>query len=43
MLVAGMADPMNAELSHLQKDGSIPPPKLSPQHICAAFADEAMD
>jgi arylsulfatase A-like enzyme len=41
MLVAGMADPMNAELSHLE-NGAITPPKLSPQHACAAFADEAI-
>ena len=41
MLVAGMADPMNAELSHLE-NGSITPPKLSPKHACAAFADEAI-
>ena len=41
MLVAGMADPMNAELSHLE-NGKITPPKLSPQHACAAFADEAI-
>ncbi len=41
MLVAGMADPMNAELSHLEH-GAITPPKLSPQHICAVFADEAI-
>jgi arylsulfatase A-like enzyme len=41
MLVAGMADPMNAELSHLE-NGVITPPKLSPQHACAAFADEAI-
>ena len=32
MLVAGMADPMNAELSHLDK-GQITPPKLSREHI----------
>lgn len=42
MLVAGMADPMNADLSHLQPDGSITPPKRSPEHICAVFADEAI-
>src|SRR5436190_324726 len=41
MLVAGMADPMHAELSHLE-NGTITPPKLSPQHACAAFADEAI-
>lgn len=41
MLVAGMADPMNAELSHLE-NGKITPPKLSPKHACAAFADEAI-
>jgi arylsulfatase A-like enzyme len=41
MLVAGMADPMHAELSHLE-NGAITPPKLSPQHACAAFADEAI-
>ncbi len=41
MLVAGMADPMHAELSHLE-NGEITPPKLSPQHACAAFADEAI-
>lgn len=41
MLVAGMADPMNAELSHLE-NGTITPPKLSPQHACAAFADETI-
>jgi arylsulfatase A-like enzyme len=41
MLVAGMADPMNAELSHLE-NGAITPPRLSPQHACAAFADEAI-
>ena len=41
MLVAGMADPMHAELSHLE-NGQITPPKLSPQHACAAFADEAI-
>jgi arylsulfatase A-like enzyme len=41
MLVAGMADPMNAELSHLE-NGVVTPPKLSPQHACAAFADEAI-
>jgi arylsulfatase A-like enzyme len=41
MLVGGMADPMNAELSHLE-NGQITPPKLSPRHACAAFADEAI-
>lgn len=41
LLVAGMADPMNAELSHLE-NGEITPPKLSPKHACAAFADEAI-
>lgn len=41
MLVAGMADPMHAELSHLE-NGEVTPPKLSPQHACAAFADEAI-
>src|SRR5688500_9786297 len=41
MLVAGMADPMNASLSHLE-NGAVTPPKPSPQHICAAFADEAI-
>lgn len=41
MLVAGMADPMNAELSHLV-DGAITPPQLSPRHACAVFADEAI-
>ena len=41
ILVAGMADPMHAELSHLE-NGAITPPKLSPQHACAAFADEAI-
>ena len=41
MLVAGMADPMHAELSHLE-NGGITPPKLSPKHACAAFADEAI-
>ncbi len=41
MLVAGMADPMNAELSHLE-NGQITEPKLSPKHACAAFADEAI-
>ena len=41
MLVAGMADPMHAELSQLQ-NGKITPPKLSPIHACAAFADAAI-
>jgi arylsulfatase A-like enzyme len=41
LLVAGMADPMHAELSHLEK-GTVTAPKLSPQHACAAFADEAI-
>ena len=41
MLVAGMADPMHAELSHLE-NGAVTPPKLSPQHACAVFADEAI-
>ncbi len=41
MLVAGMADPMHAELSHLE-NGAITPPKLSPRHACAVFADEAI-
>ncbi|HUR58824.1 MAG TPA: sulfatase-like hydrolase/transferase [Opitutaceae bacterium] len=41
MLVAGMADPMHAELSHLE-NGAVTAPKLSPQHACAAFADEAI-
>lgn len=41
MLVAGMADPMNADLSHLEK-GEITPPRRSPQHICSVFADEAI-
>lgn len=41
MLVAGMADPLNADLSHLE-DGKITPPKRSKEHICAVFADEAI-
>jgi arylsulfatase A-like enzyme len=41
MLVAGMADPMHAELSHLE-NGVIAPPQLSPRHACAVFADEAI-
>lgn len=41
MLVAGMADPMNADLSHLE-DGKITPPKRSKEHICSVFADEAV-
>ena len=41
MLVAGMADPLNADLSHLE-NGEVTPPKRSPQHACAAFADEAI-
>jgi arylsulfatase A-like enzyme len=41
MLVAGMADPLHAELSQLE-NGKVTPPKLSPIHACAAFADEAI-
>ncbi len=41
MLVAGMADPMNADLSHLE-NGAITAPRRSPQHACAAFADETI-
>ena len=41
MLVAGMADPMHAELSNMV-DGKITEPKLSPIHACAAFAEGAM-
>src|SRR4051812_19734059 len=41
MLVAGMADPMHAELSNMV-DGKITAPKLSPIHACAAFAEGAM-
>jgi arylsulfatase A-like enzyme len=41
MLVAGMADPMHAELSNLV-DGKITEPKLSPIHACAAFAEGAI-
>ena len=41
MLVAGMADPMHAELSNMG-DGQITPPKLSPIHACAAFAEGVM-
>src|SRR4051812_42811038 len=41
MLVAGMADPRHAELSNLEH-GEITPPQLSPQHACAAFAEQAI-
>lgn len=41
LLVAGMADPLNAELSHLE-NGALTPPRRSPQHACAAFADETI-
>jgi len=41
LLVAGMTDPLHAELSNLEH-GQITPPQLSPQHACAAFADQAI-
>lgn len=41
LLMAGMADPMNADLSNLE-NGALTPPKRSPRHICADFADEAI-
>ncbi len=42
MLVAGMADPLQADLSHLGPDGRITPPQRSAAHICSVFADEAI-
>lgn len=41
MFVGGMTDPMKANLSDLE-GGTLTPPKLSPRHACAVFADEAI-
>ena len=41
MFTGGMTDPLHAPLSDLV-DGRMTPPKVSPRHACATFADEAI-
>ena len=41
VFAGGMTDPMHAKLSDLV-DGQLTPPKVSTQHACAVFADEAI-
>jgi hypothetical protein len=41
MFVGGVTDPLKAPLSDLA-DGRLTPPKVAPQHSCAAFTDEAV-
>jgi arylsulfatase A-like enzyme len=41
VFVGGMTDPLKAQVRHLEGE-TLTPPALSPQHACAAFADEAI-
>jgi arylsulfatase A-like enzyme len=41
VFVGGMTNPMTARLSDLQT-GKLTQPRVTPQHTCAAFADEAI-
>ena len=41
VFTGGMTDPMRAKLGHLE-NGAMTPPKVSPKHACAVFADEAI-